>query len=960
MPTLVVAAAAATAGSYGAAYLTSIGASTFLATAGSAVIASAVAYGSSSLLIKQPSAPSMEDEAQGIATMTRSSVDSFKVIYGTRRVSGTIVFQETNENVPYKTSTGETQTATDKNVALHMVIVLAAHEVEEIGTIYLDDKPLTLDADGYATDSRWTTPAGTLAVRVKKHLGSISQTADTTLATEVDKWTLNHRLRGLAYVYVRLLVNPTTFPTGIPNISAIVKGKKVYDPRTDTTSFSNNWALCVRDYLTNTEYGLGATDAEVDDTSIIAAANVCEEAVTLQSGGTHARYTCDGVIDTEKTPIDVLNELNTAAAGIITYTGGRFAVFAGAYDTPTVDIDDTWLRGSMSISDSPGRKETFNAVKGIYVEPDLYYQPTDFSPITNTLYETEDGGERVWRDMELNFTTNQERAQRLAKVMLEQSRQSIVVQMECNLKAAQLRIWDTVRLTSALPGFSSKVFRVVGWQLNPDGGIDITLKEESSVAYDWNSGEPTLHDPAPDTNLPDAQFVLPPGVPTITETLIETIGGGGVKSKVVISWSPSPDAFAARYTVEYKKEGETTYTFAGETRDTSMTILDMEPSPYTFRIRATNTHGADSTFVTRDHTILGLSAPPADVQNFGLAVVNGQAHLTWDQVPDLDVKNAGRIRLRHSKSDSPSWSKGVDMTEALPGVATAFTAPLVAGTYMVKAVDSSNNESINATTITTDVPNILAMNFIEELDQGPSFAGNKTNMVATGGVLKLAGTRTWSEEDRTWSEIDETWTQVGGLATAGTYLFDGQVDLGAVLTCRLTADIEAQVVNALTKWSDINLTWSQVSQKWSGTEVSDVGLKLYVRTTKDDPSSSPTWSAWRRFMVADYTERAFEFKAEVVSTNTANNINITTLNVSVDMPDKTQSGNVSVGSGGASVSFPIAFKAAAPAIGITIQNGQSGDYPVISSVSGAGFNLTIKDSTDTAVARDVSYTAVGY
>jgi hypothetical protein len=50
-------------------------------------------------------------------------------------------------------------------------------------------------------------------------------------------WTSAHRLRGIAYVYVRLKFNQDAFPGGIPNISAIVQGKKVLDTRTSTTAF---------------------------------------------------------------------------------------------------------------------------------------------------------------------------------------------------------------------------------------------------------------------------------------------------------------------------------------------------------------------------------------------------------------------------------------------------------------------------------------------------------------------------------------------------------------------------------------------------------------------------------------------------------------------------------------------------------------------------------------------------
>ncbi|MCP6756604.1 hypothetical protein NL533_33770, partial [Klebsiella pneumoniae] len=84
---------------------------------------------------------------------------------------------------------------------------------------------------------------------------------------------------------------------GIPNVSAVVNGKKVYDPRDGTTEWSNNAALCIRDYLTSS-YGFNCSSDEINDTYFSSAANHCDESVTLTTGGSQNRFTCDGVVDT--------------------------------------------------------------------------------------------------------------------------------------------------------------------------------------------------------------------------------------------------------------------------------------------------------------------------------------------------------------------------------------------------------------------------------------------------------------------------------------------------------------------------------------------------------------------------------------------------------------------------------------------------------------------------------------
>ena len=67
------------------------------------------------------------------------------------------------------------------------------------------------------------------------------------MVSEDSNITSNHRFRGIAYVYIRLEFDEDIYPNGIPNISALVKGKKVLE------SFVNSkkYDLAFRLYPTN-------------------------------------------------------------------------------------------------------------------------------------------------------------------------------------------------------------------------------------------------------------------------------------------------------------------------------------------------------------------------------------------------------------------------------------------------------------------------------------------------------------------------------------------------------------------------------------------------------------------------------------------------------------------------------------------------------------------------------------
>lgn len=133
------------------------------------------------------------------------------------------------------------------------------------------------NAEVYANDAYSQLVIKAHIFDISKHLGSPNQLADSSLVAENVGWTENHRLRGRAYVYLVLQYYADRWPTGIPVIKAEVKGKKVYDPRSGLTVWTDNAALCIRDYLLSV-VGLNARESEIG-TSFVSAANISDEYV---------------------------------------------------------------------------------------------------------------------------------------------------------------------------------------------------------------------------------------------------------------------------------------------------------------------------------------------------------------------------------------------------------------------------------------------------------------------------------------------------------------------------------------------------------------------------------------------------------------------------------------------------------------------------------------------------------
>ena len=698
---------------------------------------------------------------QGQTVMVREPTAPRQIIYGEVRTSGPILFLHT---------TGV------KNETLFLIVGLAGHQVEAIGTIFFDDKPLILDGSGNVTSAPYAGKA-----QVTKYLGTDSQTADAALiAAAPDKWTASHRLRGIAYVIVKLTFDTTAFPTGLPNVSAVVRGRQVLDTRTGVTAYSNNWALCVRDYLTNTTLGLGTDASEIDTTALNAAANISDEdvvtatsitrscdivsgninigmttqlvaqldgiiegqrvsgtgipagslvtfvnragpsfffqidkvptatgsAVSVIFGAAESRYTINGVITTDAAPGDVLEKLVIAGAGFCSYIGGKWVIHAGAYRTPTVTLDEDDLRGPISVQTKVSRREIFNGVKGTFFSPENQWQAADFPPIVNATYTSEDGGERIWQDVELPFTTSSATAQRLAKIALERVRQQITVRLPCKLTAFRLQVGDTVMLTNARLGFVAKDFEVteLAFAAEDQGGaqalaIDLTLRETAAGVWDWNDGEETVIDLAPNTTLPDPRDIPTPTGLTLTSGASTAFiqEDGTVVPRLKAVWDSPPNEFvlSGGFTrVEFKVSADTDYlewnTIGGDITEEYITDVLIGAS-YDVRVRHVNRIGAVGAYQTvTGHVVAGDSAAPAAPT--GLVAITGTGQvvsLDWNDNTEPDL---GEYRVsRSTVSAVAGFAKIAEVAASrFVDVDVAFGTQYF---YRVTAVDRSENES---------------------------------------------------------------------------------------------------------------------------------------------------------------------------------------------------------------------------------------------------------------------------
>ena len=780
-------------------------------------------------------------------TQIGSAVDH-QVIYGKTKVGGVRIFDSTTGN---------------NNKYLHRILAFAGHEVESFHEIYINDEVVTLDGTGNVTSP--TKYDG--VVRIKEHLGSTTQTADTDLVSESDDWTSDHRLQGVAYLYVRLSYDADVFPNGVPEISAVIKGKKVYDPRDSSTAWSDNGALCVRDYLTNSQYGLGESSDSIDDSLVITSANVCDEVDTLDSS---TRYTCNGAFTTASTPYDTLRNMMTSMAGLLWYAQGKWRMKPAYWTTPAISFDEDDLRSNISISTRHSRRDNFNTVKGVFRGEESNWQATDFPPITNASFLSADNQQESVVDLELPFTDTSVESRRIARIFLERNRQQLSVQASFGMSAFQVQVGDNVYLTNTRFGWTSKAFEVTAWTFGAvdtyDLQIQLTLREISESVFDEvDDGEVYERD--------NTELLSPFDVPTvgISTAAVAKIISEKLLNTLEVTITSAQSERIDLVEVQYRTTGSgDDYASVGIGELGKFSIIDLERDSYDIRARAINTFGVKGAWeYSLNVPVDALSAPPADVTNFEHELSGGSVFLSWTPVADLDLSY---YEIRHSPLTSgATWSTASVAVNKVARPGTHASLPARSGTFFIKAWDKGGNPSDAAVSTVILPAELPPLGTTQTQTEHSTFSGTKTNVVVD-----------------TSPTPDELIIDVLTGTPAGTYEFSTYIDTGSSRTCRVTGIVTFNRHQAYASlWDSLPQNWDTWPDNWDtwtdeDADFGDHTVLIYAAATDDDPSASPTWGAWQLATGSEIVGRAFKFKAELSSTNTDVSPSIETLEATVE------------------------------------------------------------------------------
>ena len=437
---------------------------------------------------------------------------------------------------------------------------------------------------------------------------------------------------------------------------------------------------------------------------------------------------------------------------------------------------------------------------------------------------------------------------------------------------------------------------------------------------------------------------LAPPAPSISNVESGTraleVTGALIRARILATVAPATSSTIriGKYRLRYRATGTTRWSQVEWPADVGVTgIINgvIEGESYEIAAQVVSVYGVASDWSSSVFdAVEGQSEDPADVEDFGCNIVGSEARLTWTANTDLDLSH---YRIRWSPlTVGATWANSVDVV-ANAGPTTSIAVAAMVGTYMIKAVDRSGRESATASTASTNIAGIAGLNFVEEFSQiDPSWSGTGTNVsasVAMGGLV-----------------LTDPETETG------TFEFTGYVDLEAVFTSRLTASLS---ISGQDTASDLyDLTDLYEAENLYGAQESQYNVELYVATTEDDPAGTPTWSAWKPFLVGDYTARAYKFMARLSGTAPSITPILEAVTVTIDMPDRVLPFGADVLSSGSRVAFSPAFFAV-PEIGISVFNGEEADYYAITNLDETGFDIAFTNG-GAGVARTISGVAKGY
>lgn len=734
-------------------------------------------------------------------------------------------------------------------------------------------------------------------------------------------------------------------------------GSHVFTDET-TYEWSENPALCILDYLTNTTYGRGVPITDIDLVSFMTEANYCDDVITLKDSAgndvpNQKRYTCNGFLNPDESSLDNLKRLLTSCRGVLIPPSDKFVLKIDKPETSVFTFDKTNIVGNWQIAGRGVRQRKNKVVSTFFDKNNKHDQTFSVTSSTGTRdFKADDNDRELTADLEYAFTDDLVRVDLLSQHYLKQSRLNWTVSFTATMQAIGVEAMDVVKIDHPHLGWSSgelgegKLFRVTQVEITAEDQIKITAEEYDSSVYTFDVNTPPIN---PSTNLPDPTSAPPPSNLSLDSTKFLVGQSGTIIERIDATWNKPALGYVVAYEIAYKALEDANFTII-RSNDTKFTISPVSSAgavsqtqvvvsgQYFVKVRAIYPSGRKSAFFPDDnglfHQVTGKTANPNPPTNF---IYEQSREFTrqffYDQSPDLDIKG---YKIKYSSTLSTAYADMIPLHTGFINHSPYETGSLSAGTYKfsIKAIDTSGNESsevtINATVTDNPELDILQSYF-------PRLLGWTTVGSISGGTV-----------DALSGDIDSTAGSNAEWQDLGTTTWDNWNEWG------FASETLTYSTNGFEFGTD--LTFTPI--------VNSTGVGTITHVIKTVPITS---SASSPFSASDYTETYTSgvIDAKAIRTEvTVTGVNATLISHSilldgktvvediVDLDTSTISGSFDLGAGHIKIPLSQTFNKINSITVSFVGGGHSRTYEIVSKTSTVGSALapTIKLYNGTSLA----------
>ena len=439
---------------------------------------------------------------------------------------------------------------------LHMVYVLSEGPISALENIYLGEEEIGSYGE-FASYELIVNPTQVNAFLLANCAG----------------WKESQIGRGLSYVRVSFRYSAEKFPSGIPDVRFVVRGRDdIYDPRSGAFGYSANTALHILWYL---RARCGVPDDEIVFSTFASAANVCDEAVTNAGGSVSQRYRTACVIGADEQRTGVLQKLEAACAGKLIRVGGRWMLQAGAYYGPfDFEINEDMVVGTITGSTEPSNDAAINTVRGTFIDPSQSWTETDYPEVRIDEWVVEDGGEAA-ETLTFSYVTDPYQAQRLANIELRRRRGGGTINIPMNLSGYNCRPGRVIRVN--LPSLNILgEFIVTNWSMGNQEGCSVSVAQYEPAIFSDAVGQP--YNPIGFINLPAGGLGSPTNLAWTQDSSAEVTQG-------VLSWK-APAGIVKEYVVIVRQGTSAIQSHNVPATSTERAISGLPSGNYTMSVAA--------------------------------------------------------------------------------------------------------------------------------------------------------------------------------------------------------------------------------------------------------------------------------------------------------------------------------------------------------------------------------------